>query len=371
METIEPGWIGSRKYDLFFFFGSSALAMLLGVVLLYHPAWIVLCWWGWLLLLDGPHLFSTWTRAYTDPRDREKLGKILFGSLLIFLPGLVLLYLSIISKKKDPFDLFLLIASLWSWHHFVRQHFGLMSVYQWHAKPTKFIRNLDKYFLHASLWLIYGLFVFGHPMNRKILSLPEAATAELRYVLYGMLVLLSVGLLFYLYSIFWRHRQGIGIKPALFILLPVLAAQSFGFFVIGAFEPLVPNPIDPELAFMVVSIMGGMVHSLQYLGLIFVVNRRRYTSSDKGEHNIASWVKTLGRRPSFLYFSIVLLSLGYLVLVAARGISPNFVLLQYNSDWARFFLAIYWGLFFHHYYLDQKIWRPSKDPELRAELGIV
>mgnify|MGYP001573095527 CR=1 FL=1 len=40
-----------------------------------------------------------------------------------------------------------------------------------------------------------------------------------------------------------------------------------------------------------------------------------------------------------------------------------------TSDAARLFMAFYWGIFFHHYYLDQKIWRFQADGALRRELG--
>lgn len=41
-----------------------------------------------------------------------------------------------------------------------------------------------------------------------------------------------------------------------------------------------------------------------------------------------------------------------------------------DSNWAQIFLAIYWGLFCHHFWLDQKIWRPSLDSRLRKEPGL-
>ena len=35
-----------------------------------------------------------------------------------------------------------------------------------------------------------------------------------------------------------------------------------------------------------------------------------------------------------------------------------------ETSLAQFYLAMYWGLFFHHYWLDQKIWKPSRDVQL-------
>jgi hypothetical protein len=54
----------------------------------------------------------------------------------------------------------------------------------------------------------------------------------------------------------------------------------------------------------------------------------------------------------------------------ARGVSPWASLTEPGSAGARLFLALYWGVFFHHYFLDQKIWRPHADRVVRAELGL-
>ena len=55
--------------------------------------------------------------------------------------------------------------------------------------------------------------------------------------------------------------------------------------------------------------------------------------------------------------------LGHLLRGMPLGLAPG-------STAAQVFLALYWGLFLHHYWLDQKIWRPSTDARLRTELGL-
>jgi len=32
--------------------------------------------------------------------------------------------------------------------------------------------------------------------------------------------------------------------------------------------------------------------------------------------------------------------------------------------------CLWWGMLMHHYYLDQRIWRPSATPELRRVLAV-
>jgi hypothetical protein len=70
------------------------------------------------------------------------------------------------------------------------------------------------------------------------------------------------------------------------------------------------------------------------------------------------------------YLALIAVSLGYFALNLARGASPLARLLPLGSFAGQLCLAVYWGFFFQHFYIDQKIWRPSKDPLLQFELGL-
>jgi hypothetical protein len=63
-------------------------------------------------------------------------------------------------------------------------------------------------------------------------------------------------------------------------------------------------------------------------------------------------------------------SILYMLLNLLRGVSPVGSLLLEASVPAQTALALYWGLFFHHYYLDQKIWRVRRSPSLQREFGM-
>src|SRR5262245_25902567 len=75
------GWIGGRRFDSVFFFGSALAALVAGVVLLAAPELIVPLWWTWLWLGDGPHLLATWTRTYLDGVERRRHPRLLALSL--------------------------------------------------------------------------------------------------------------------------------------------------------------------------------------------------------------------------------------------------------------------------------------------------
>ena len=387
----ELGWIGGARFDRVVFFGASALAALVGGVMLALPRTVVLLWWAWLLLLDGPHLLATWTRSYLDPVERRERAGLLWASWLWLLPGPALWALGRALGSTAPFTGFLGFATLWSWHHAVRQNYGLVAIYDRLAGATARQRRLDWWFVHGALWALFGLFVLMLPANRVITGLPAelpAVASAAGFAGAGLLALAVGG-----YAVLrLRGVSGRAARPVWFALLPVLGLYVFALFVVGVFEPLAPHPENPEQVFLAVAVVGGIVHGAQYLGIVGVVNRRRHASTstspststststsagagpepEQAPRSVASrgLVRWLAARPLQAWAIAALLSVAYLVLNAARGTSPGVALLPASSAGAELCLCLYWGLFFHHYYLDQKIWRPHSSAALRRELGV-
>jgi hypothetical protein len=201
---VKAGWIGGRGHDLAFFFGSALLAALVGAFALAVPGAVVPLFVAFLVLVDGPHLAATWTRTYLDPGFRARRGRLLVTSLVWLLPGLAAWSLSRATGQRAPIDLFLLVAALWSFHHNVRQSYGVLAIYQHHARTAPPARRTDRLFLHGALWLAFGLFSFGHPQNRVFLGLPAEPprlVATLGLVLFGLLLVATVT-----YGIYRRTR---------------------------------------------------------------------------------------------------------------------------------------------------------------------
>jgi hypothetical protein len=145
----DGGWIGGRRFDLVFFFGSALAAALVGAVSLAVPSVVVPLFWVFLLLIEGPHLVATWARTYLDPGERARRRRLLVWSLAWLLPGLVAWGSARLSGHRAPLDLFLLVATLWSFHHGVRQLHGVLAIYHHHARSSHPARKFDRRFLHA------------------------------------------------------------------------------------------------------------------------------------------------------------------------------------------------------------------------------
>jgi hypothetical protein len=361
--SVPAGWIGGRRFDLVFFFGSTLVGVLAGALALAAPALVLPIWWAFLLLVDGPHLVATYLRTYLDPDERRARGPLLLGSLAWLVPGFVAWAAMRATGVRAPFDLFLIVAGLWSLHHAVRQYWGILAIYQHHAKSSSAARRADWWFLHGALWVAFGLFSFGHPWNRALLRIPEPAPAWMRALGIGAAVILALGTVSFVVYRLLRFR-GEPTRPLWFLLGPAIGLQTFAMFVIGAFEPLVPHPTNPEAAFLATAVVGGIVHGMHYLGIVSAVSQRRHASG--GRHIAAR----LGRRPLVAYGVLVAVSLVYVALNAARGVVPVPAFFPQKGAAVELFLVLYWGIFFHHFYLDQRIWRVRGDRRLRFELGL-
>ncbi len=358
-------WIASARYDGVFFFGTALIAVLLGALVLMAPALVVPVWWLWLGLVDGPHFAATWTRTYLDRNERTTRGPLLLGSLLFFLPGFVALGLNHLLGSPAPFEAYLGLATLWAVHHAIRQHFGIMSIYQRLGGTRPHARRLDSAFLHGAMWLLFLVYLLVFPWNRTLLGLSAEPSPPEQWALRALGATSAAAVLGYAGVLLWRWRQGEALRPGLYALIVAVGTSIFAYFIVGAFEPLIPSPTNPEQLSFAVVLVSGSLHGMQYLGIVFATQRRRYTGSPD-----ISLAARLGRAPLLAYAGLVAVSLLYLIVNACRGASPHMALFPYDSDAARAFLALYWGLSLHHYYLDQRIWHPRRDPALRRELGL-
>ncbi|NHZ34075.1 hypothetical protein [Massilia rubra] len=344
-------WIGGPVFDACFFFGSGVVALAAGLLMLAAPGTVLPLWFAWIWLVEGPHLCATWQRTYLDADFRRERGRLLWTSLAWLLPGPVLLGATWISGRPEPFLLFLGFVALWSFHHGVRQHHGILAVYQRLGEADAAARKADTRLLHGILWVAFALLALAHPANLDLarrVSWGAGAIAALG-------ALLAAAMLSWAALLVRRWRRGSTVLPGVFGLVVAVGTTLFSLFAVGMREPLLANPLTTEQVFMAATIVGGTLHGLQYIGIVIATERRRVKPA-----------RAAG--PVLAYALMLAASLLYVLLNVARGGAP--VGPAPGSASAQVFLALYWGLFCHHFWLDQKIWRPSSDARLRAELGL-
>ena len=324
-------WILSARGDLLWFHGSvlAGAALLAFFVLapplvpagpLSQPALLAIVLWG--VLFDGTHVLGTYARSYlaTDPDSRAGLPGGWSWVLLAVGPA------AAFSDRLFPF--FLLAAYLWAYYHLVRQHWGFVALYRRRQGEGAGPEWLDK----ALLWT--GAL---YPYLRFTLT-PAYARGGLPVLLSGGVaeqVRLALDLAFGLGApallVLWLREARAGrLAPGPRHLLIAIVAV-FHVAVFGLLDDLLP--ITATLT---------IFHNLQYHRIVW-----QYEAG-KGRRPLGGLVPYLGA-------GVVLGMLWYV----PRAVGPH---LAGASLLGNVCMGLGWGVAFHHYLVDGRIWRLRRVP---------
>ncbi len=377
---IHFNWIINKKTDLVWFIGAA----LSGYFLWFLNAglgWdMVSIWFIWVTFVDTPHFFGTYSRTFLDKEEFKRRKTLLLGSMGWFLAGPLaigisyLLFSSGSENYEIPWTLFVAFFGIWAYWHVVRQHYGFMALYKKKGNELdKTDYRIDSSLLYGGLMIPFIVFVFRHPETRPIIGLQEGYDPILfgdvgltSFVqgtalgIIGLIALVFVARQFFLYS------KGIAINgPKVLFMLAVVPLHIFicysdavlatGFFAFGAFVTV--------------------FHDLQYHAIVWFHHKNRYHKPgvDASRFGIASKIsKNLG------VFILCAVMMGLLVRLLGctieihPGCFPFYISSEdnmfgaFNTD--RLFQGILIGFALQHYFLDQFIWRTSKDKELARDL---
>src|ERR1044072_8800078 len=121
--AISLRWIIGARDDLIWFTGSGVLSYLLLVLYVNGIVALLPMVALWAILIDAPHVFGTFSRTYFDRTERHSRGRLLWGSLLFFAIGPVLVL-------AGAGFVFFFVAALWAYYHLVKQHYRFMVLYK-------------------------------------------------------------------------------------------------------------------------------------------------------------------------------------------------------------------------------------------------
>jgi hypothetical protein len=337
-------WIVSRSADLLWFQGSVLAGLLLvGLFLLLprlddasyapaHPAVLLLLSWG--VLFDGTHVFGTYARTYLAPdrASRAALPGAWSWSIVLSGPAVALLDHalcapgpSLLGNAGLLFRSFLLFAYLWAYWHLVRQHYGFLALYRRRSsEPQTRGVNLDTIALWAGCLYPYLRFALGDGYVRSGLpqTLPPALALALRPWLDGAFVLFALGVL----AIAIARRTQLGPRHLLVALV-----VGFHLIVFATLDNL-----------LTITAALTIFHNLQYHRIVWQYER--------GQGRVPA-----GGLLRYLGWGCVLGLLWYGPRIVGVALVP--------SDLARnILLGLGWGVAFHHYFVDGRIWRVRRGP---------
>ncbi|MGH9932560.1 MAG: hypothetical protein ACREA9_25435 [Pyrinomonadaceae bacterium] len=373
--AVSVRWIISARDDLVWLIGSVASSYLLLVLYVKGILPLVPMVALWAILIDAPHVFGTFSRTYFDRTERHKRGRLLWGSLLFFAIGPLMVY-------AGAGLIFFFFAALWAYYHLVKQHYGFMVLYKKKNNDLAPIDNaLDRLLL---------LFAFNYPFVTFIARDPEAlkrVPATLQSGVNGLATILLAGTIVLAVAWLGRQIQRVVTGEPLDVPKYLLLAAAIPMHWIVLLTPMPHKPIA------IVAILT-IYHNLQYHRLIWFHNKK-YTASgserggsERGSsptvkegsapnatdlHQKYGAAELISRRLLYyiafgILFGLIYQGprqiLGYLTLKNSDGglSDPSFA--------TQLGISFLWGYAFIHYYLDSKIWRVRRDPSVGKALNM-
>jgi len=377
--AVSLRWIISAHDDLVWLIGSvlSSYALLVLYVSGILPLVPMVALWA--ILIDAPHVFGTFSRTYFDRTERHNRSRLLWGSLLFFAVGPVMVL-------AGAGLIFFFLAALWAYYHLVKQHYGFMVLYK---KKNNDLAPMDN-----ALDRLLLLFAFNYPFVAFIAQDPEAMVrvpAVLRSGVNGLATILLVATI--VLAVAWLGRQfqraitGEPLNVPKYLLLA--AAIPMHWIVL-----LTPMPHKPIAIVAILTIY----HNLQYHRLIWFHNKKYQAGSAATtrrslvEVNETAATERQGSpaverelrqqygaaelisRRLLYYIAFGILFgllyqgprqiLGYISLKNGDGLAGA------KSVGIQLGISFLWGYAFIHYYLDSKIWRIRRDPSVGKALNM-
>jgi hypothetical protein len=334
-------WIISAREDLVWFVGSVASSYLL--LVLYVAGWLPLfpMLLVWAVLIDAPHVFGTFSRTYFDREERRARGRLLWGSLIFFAVGplMVLAGFALV---------FFFLAALWAYYHLVKQHYGFMVLYKKKNDDLAPADNaLDRLFILTAMACPFVLFV----------ARDADALTRVPAVLTSTLGALSNALLFatVAITIVWigRQLQRAVQGRALDVPKYLLLAAAIPMHWIVLLTPM------PQKTLAIVAMLT-IYHNLQYHRLIWFHNKKYACDGARERFGAAEFIS---RRLIYYVAFGVLFGLSYQL--PRRLLGDAYGRQSLPTQLAA---SLFWGYAFVHYYLDSKIWRVRRDPSVGKAL---
>ena len=378
-QAISLRWIISARDDLVWFVGSVASSYALLILYVSGVLPLIPMVALWAILIDAPHVFGTFSRTYFDRAERRNRGRLLWGSLLFFVVGPVMVFAGLGL-------VFFFLAALWAYYHLVKQHYGFMVLYK---KKNNDLASVDN-----ALDRLLLLFAFNYPFVAFIARDPEAmkrVPVSLRFGVNGLATILLVGTIVLFVAWLIRQGQRLITGEALDVPKYLLLAAAIPMHWVVLLTPMPNKPIA------IVAILT-IYHNLQYHRLIWFHNKK-YTRSSRANTGTADVppaeiheskpavneaLLTDHRRNQFGAAELISRRLLYYI---AFGILFGLIyqgprqLLGYvtlkngglNSEpsfLVQLGISFLWGYAFIHYYLDSKIWRVRRDPSVGKALNM-
>jgi hypothetical protein len=393
MTKTSTNWIVGKRVDLIGFIGGALAGY--GIFFMHAGlGWdMLLIYVLFITFLDTPHFFGTYLRTYLDKQEFQARRGFLLGSLLWLVagPGVLLLcyglYRAGVERYLLPFNAFVLAVGIWAYWHVVRQHYGFMRLYQVkNNEQSRENARRDGLLMHLGLMLPFVVFALRHPESRQAFGLPPRlaplpSLAAIRagylgqisweyFVIAAAALTLAILIVSFVVRELGKVRRGEPLNvPKLLLFLAVLPLHILVCFS----QSVLSAPLITFGAFVTI------YHDIQYHVLVYCHQKNRFRNNPQArDYGIAAVLSK-----NVFIFAASAVAFGLLVrgfgcsIQVYDGVHQCFtpILIGRLHLFGNIYSDTLLGAFFlgfpcHHYFVDQFIWKPSRDRGLRRDLRL-
>lgn len=372
--TQQSQWIESKTYDLAFIFGGSILTLMVPLLASWAPlALLPLFFWGWVFFFEGSHFWATYSRTFMDFKfTKENRGVLLFSLIFLVLPA-VMVAISSASQNPLAMNLYGFFIFTWSLYHNTRQHYGFVSIYNRKANASHETMELFRWGMYLTTYAPMAHFFLSYKLGADFPGFFGGLTSSSFFssvVLNFPMVLSAVSLLYFgfLAARVFSGKPQSGSPISLVYILNCFIFYNLMFYVVAAKGPFFPGYENFGQKLMVVSIMNSMFHNIQYHAMVWFYSKKRYAEAPN--EGFFGWAKAVNSKFGTYAMASLLFSTFFTLVFWLRAEIPFFGSGVSSGSWTNLAYMIYFGIVGHHFYLDQKIWRVSKAPELSKYLSL-
>jgi hypothetical protein len=317
----DRGWIESPFYDLSLFTlspiaGLLVIALERGMRLGPHVGVLAVYFVG------IPHYLSTFTFYLGDQNRshyRARWAAFFLGPLIIFASVFALRALDVSGVVQS-------VIFTWNIYHVSLQSAGILSIY----RRLNAGQQKEKLWAHLTILFVNATMAFWFlkyfpPLYSFMVRIHPAAPLALRYACLMTAIVAGIG-----YAIQLARRPGpIGVSERALLISSLLLFHPYLW-------------LQDSVLATIATLMG---HFIQYLGIIWLLNRRKFTEQASGSP-AQQWLVKLSSNPRLLMVS--LLVVGAFFLAIDRGSRIVGLYLSYIIVWNSLVLI--------HFYVDGLVW---------------
>ena len=329
-------------------------------------------------LVDGPHLWATIARTYTDAEEWGARRKLFLTSLVAFAIGPVMILIPYIIDAITPIPAHMLHWGWLAWavgfgfyamFHINKQHWGFVSLYKRkNGDNDPLEHRIDVIFFHVAIWAPYFAMVLA-PWGDTISSGLFASVRPLLFNVCHAVFIVSVA--GYVAFQLMQWRKGVVRNGPKLVYIATIASLYYLTFA-----------WDPRIAAFWI-LITGTGHCAQYHAVVWAYGKKRYAASEHAKKTLPQLIFS-----NFWLYAVLAILFALLTLQGpgADTVKTYVSNALEGSVFSHIFkfltpgdgrdlgiklaAAFISGVRLHHFYVDSKIWRVSKSKALAKNLSV-